>query len=176
MRYLGRSAVGVGLLVGCPGAPPQETGTGSTDTSTTTTTPPPPPTLAIAAPVSGAALAGPDVAVTLEIGGFILDGYQPPGSTTGALWGLGPLWSWSLLPADAHVTGEPPRGFPLVRLDGIEVSRDPSAALVLAAVPPGAHFLEVELLWYDGDAFFPPVIDGVSFTIAPPATGTPTGT
>jgi hypothetical protein len=56
MRYLGRSAVGVGLLVGCPGAPPQETGTGSTDTSTTTTTPPPPPTLAIAAPVSGAAL------------------------------------------------------------------------------------------------------------------------
>ena len=171
MRPRKAFAAGVALLAGCPGAPPVESGTGSTDTSDTTTTPPPPPTLAIAAPASGSVLAGPDVAVTLDIGAFILDSYQPPGSTTGGLWGVGPLWSWSLLPAHAHVTGEPPRGFPLVRLDGVEVSREPVAALVLASVPPGDHFLEVELLWYDGDAFFPPVIDGVAFSVAPSPTG-----
>ena len=126
------------LLLGCPGEPPVLD-----------------PRVTILTPTDGATVSGPEVAVEVEVEDFDL----VPAETT--------AWRWPrLLPvAHAHDPGDDPEGYVLLLLDQVEVAAAADTAFVLEGLEPGSYDLVAELRWPDGDAFYPPVRDAVTFTV-----------
>ena len=71
-----------------------------------------------------------------------------------------------LQPPVALAHGDPsdPGGYIQVTLDGEEVAQLTDVIADLA-IEAGEHTLGVELYWPDGDAFYPPIEDEVTFTV-----------
>jgi hypothetical protein len=115
------------------------------------------PTLTIAEP-SGT-VSGPDVEVRLEVTGF--DWVE---GTTARRDGFAPL-SWLIPVAYAHDPTACPSGHAVLSLDGVEVGTTADGTFTLVGVPPGDHAVTAELAYPDGDGFFPPVVDEVTFTV-----------
>ena len=67
--------------------------------------------------------------------------------------------------AMAHDPDERPAGYVRVRLDGIIVAEEPATRFYLDGVLLGEHHLEAELIYADGDTFFPPILDSQTFTV-----------
>lgn len=67
--------------------------------------------------------------------------------------------------AQAHNPQDRPAGYVRVRLDGVVVAEEPATRFRLEGVTPGPHLVEAEVVWADGDAFFPPVLDARSFEV-----------
>lgn len=144
-----------GLLACSGGKDSGETGPSTTDSPVNY----PPPVVAIASPEDGATTDSADVEVIVDLEGFTLDV-----SATSASLGPLPLLSWASA-AWAHEADAYPTGVVAWTLDGAEVARTATDRYTFAALDPGEHVVEVELLWSDGDAFYPAVTDDVAFTV-----------
>ncbi len=174
-------------LLACTGpAPVVETGAGAcecppvgtvtdTDADTDTTAPSwPAPSIEILVP--GSIAIGPSIVVDIRVYDFVFIGPaigdQTGGGQTGS-WRPAlpryPLLGEGLAAlegtARAHPTSERPAGYIRLRLDGEIVAEEPATRFYLDGVEPGEHSLEAELLWLDGDTFFPPQIDIQTFTV-----------
>jgi dipeptidyl aminopeptidase/acylaminoacyl peptidase len=146
-------------LAACAGG--KDTADSAADTDTVQTWPP--PVVAIGSPTDGELVTGPDVEVVVDLEGFSLD---ITAGTARSAPSLAPtllvLLSES---AWAHELGEPPGGVVVWTLDGDEVARTATDRYTFTALAAGEHEVEVELVYSDGDAFYPAVIDDVSFTV-----------
>lgn len=134
-----------------------------TDTGAEPATVYPRPTITIQAPLDGATVAGPDVALKLDVQKFNLTGKE-----VSARWVMPPrLWGLSLIvpTADAHDLETPPLGYIAVRVDGVLTAETIDVETTLAGLAPGEHVVEVELLYPDSDGFYPAVLDAVTFTV-----------
>lgn len=120
----------------------------------------PPPTVAITQPAPGQQLKGDTVEARLQLGGFVLDIQAVSRVGPPLRWlALAPMLTW------AHEPTERPTGVVSWSLDGLEIERTATDSYTFTDVAPGEHELEVELLWSDGDAFYPAVTDDVVFTL-----------
>lgn len=119
------------------------------------------PTVDILSPVEGEVVGADTLGVTAVTTGFR---YEAPDS------GLAAWTAWWLPTAHAHDPGEAPYGYLQWRVDGQDVlaTSDPSATLDLSVLSDGAHALQVELFYPDGDAFYPPVVDEVGILLERP--------
>lgn len=145
------------------------------DTDPATTLPSwPAPSIEILVP--GSIAVGPSIVVDIRVYDFVFIGPaigdQTGGTQTGAwrpvLPGY-PLLGVGLASlegtARAHEPTERSAGYIRLRLDGEIVAEEPATRFYLDGMEPGEHSLEAELLWLDGDVFFPPQIDLQSFTV-----------
>jgi hypothetical protein len=119
------------------------------------------PTVDILSPVEGEEVTTDALGVTAVTTGFR---YEAPDT------GLAAWTAWLMPTARAHEPGESPYGYLQWRIDGADVlaTSDPSATLDLSALGDGAHSVEVELFYPDGDAFYPPVVDVVGIVLERP--------
>lgn len=170
------------LLACTDGSGPEDTDSDShacacadSDTEPTTILPSwPAPSIEILVP--GSIAIGPSIVVDIRVYDFVFIGPaigdQTGGEQTGA-WRPA-LPAWPLLgeglaalegTARAHEPTERPAGYIRLRLDGEIVAEEPASRFYLEGVEPGEYSLEAELVWLDGDTFFPPQIDLQSFTV-----------
>lgn len=123
----------------------------------------PDPVVTILSPVDGATAPLGDVEVTVEVSEFDLTGRTPE-------TGLGGLWFHLLVPeAWAHRSGEKPNGFLALRIDGVTVleSTETTNTLSFAGLAEGEHRIAAELMWYDGDRFYPPTTKEIVVHVTP---------
>jgi hypothetical protein len=117
------------------------------------------PTVAIVAPADGSTTSSGDVAVEVEVTDFDL---VAPEET--ARFVPLPLW-WAPSMAFAHEPGEEPEGYLHVTVDDEELLDTIELEFTLEALASGSHTIEVELLYPDGDAFYPAVRDSIDITV-----------
>lgn len=120
------------------------------------------PTVAITAPTEGATVAGPDVEVRIAVEDFT---FTPKEGVARRSAPMLPLWLQALPSASAHTPGEAANGYVEFKLDGAIVAEEAAVAHTIAGISAGEHTIEVELLWPDGDAFYPSVEAEVTFTV-----------
>lgn len=113
------------------------------------------PTVAIVSPADGAGLTSGDVAVEVEVTDFAL---VPPEEAVGRAL---PLW-WAPALALAHEPSDEPEGFLRVTVDDATALDTVDLSFTLTGLAAGSHTIGVELLYPDGDAFYPPVRDEIT--------------
>ena len=142
---------------------------GDTDTDTDvadTQVTAPTPTLTIVAPAAGATVDGPDVDVVLDVTDFP---FVAPEAAARSTLPVGPAWTWLLTgTAAAHEVGEAPEGYVQLTLDDDAVTQLTAETTTLVGLSAGSHHLEAELLYPDGDSFYPAILADVTFTVVLP--------
>lgn len=118
------------------------------------------PAVEITAPADGATT-GADVTITVEVTDFAL---VDPESARRA---RRPVWTpLDLFPAAyAHDPSADPEGYVEYSVDGDVVATTTDLSFAVTGLAAGAHTIEVELYYPDGDAFFPAVTDEVTITV-----------
>lgn len=157
------------LLAACAGNDREETGTKPDPTCDCPTTTPdttpsvtdtavvwPPPTVDILVP--GSIAVGPSMIVDLRVTDFLFVGPPIGDQTGGGTGGTGAA-------PHAHPPTARPSGYVRVTLDGAVVAEEPATRFYLDGVGPGDHYVQAELVYPDGEQFFPPVLEIQQFTI-----------
>jgi hypothetical protein len=148
--------------VACTGAVPDD----PVETGTAVTWPA--PTVVITAPTDGQVVGPEGFDATVALTGFPLVPKDPVG-----LW-VPPLplvpWGWVSTAAYAHEVNEAPEGYVSWSVDQTVVVEAAAETVRIdtSALAPGEHTLWAELFYPDGDFFYPPILDHVSFTVAEP--------
>jgi hypothetical protein len=120
------------------------------------------PALSFLSPADGATVPAGELQVSIVVEEFEL---VPPSVAAADPARGGPALPLLLLPASARAHDEEgvPSGYCDLRLDGVSVASLDSTQLTLT-VEAGAHTLEGELRFADGDPLDPPVAASVAFT------------
>ncbi len=150
-------------------------GTPDASDDETDTTEYPLPTVRIGSPEDGATVIGTEVTLELVITDFKLTGPEATAlrrqRSMGPLpaWPLGSaLWNASVPQSVAHTPGSEPAGYISVTVDGEEVQQATASPITLTGLELGRHDLGVELLYPDGDGFFPAAADEIAITFVAP--------
>ena len=117
------------------------------------------PTVTITSPATGTTLAGVDCPLTVEVTDFTL--VDPEEES--AAWSLPAWWAPSL--AFAHEPGDENEGYLHVTVDDVDVLDTTELEFTLTGLAVGPHTIEVELLYPDGDGFYPAVRDSIGVTV-----------
>ena len=117
------------------------------------------PTVTITSPADATTLTGSDCPVTVEVTDFDL---VEPEEESAAL-SLPAWWAPSL--AFAHEPGAENEGYLHVTVDDVDALDTTDLEFTLTGLASGAHTIEVELLYPDGDAFYPSVRDSIDVTV-----------
>lgn len=121
------------------------------------------PTLTFLSPEEGEVISGDTVQVSILVEDFSLVAAEAARSPSPQP--MGPLLLLAIPSARAHsAEGELAEGFCRLTLDGVDVADLDSTQFELTGVAPGAHSLEGQLFFADGDAYEPVVVASVSFT------------
>ncbi|HMV65664.1 MAG TPA: hypothetical protein PKA64_02345 [Myxococcota bacterium] len=153
-----RSRVGMWVawaLAGCTSDP----STDGTDSPVA-----PDPQVTIVTPTVDAEVSGATLRVEVTVADFELTPRDEVAWAPG--WGL---LGWTAAAA-AHTVGEAPNGYVGYAIDGTELAATTELAVTLPldGVPPGTHDLVAQLYYPDGDGFYPPVLDQVTFHLVAP--------
>lgn len=128
-------------LVGCPGPDPDA------------------PTVTIVSPENGAILPSGQAFVRVDVTDFPLVAPEEESASLSL-----PVW-WAPSLARAHDPSQAPEGFVRVSIDGVDKLDTIVLDFTLSDIPSGAHRIEVELLYPDGDPLFPAVTDEITVTV-----------
>jgi len=116
------------------------------------------PTVTIVAPANGAVLPAGNAVMQIDVTDFDLVAPEE-GSAALSL----PVW-WAPSIARAHEPSDEPEGFVRVSVDGVQKLDTIVLDFTLEDIPSGAHQIEVELFYPDGDPFYPAVTDEITVT------------